>query len=83
MQRDKVRQKFGIRGGGCLDCCATWCWPCCTQIQQDNELQEQARSLISSNAVNQAYQQPDTKMVYEQHNGQQQQQQHMQGPPAY
>ena len=79
MQRDRVRQNFGIRGGGCLDCLATWCLPCCTQIQQDNELREQARSLRSSNAVNEAYHQPDNKMVY----GQQNAQQPMQGPPAY
>jgi hypothetical protein len=82
MQRDKVRQKFGVRGGGCIDCLATWCLPCCTQIQQDNELQEQARLLTASNAANnaQVYQQQDNKMVYGQQNGQQPMQQ---TPPAY
>jgi Cys-rich protein (TIGR01571 family) len=86
MQREKVRQKFGIRGGGCLDCVATWCLPCCTQIQQDNELQEQARLLTASNAANnaQVYQQQDNKMVYgQQQNGQNHPMQPMQGPPAY
>jgi Cys-rich protein (TIGR01571 family) len=82
MQRNSLRQKFGVRGGGVTDCLATWCLPCCSQIQQDNELQEQARLLTASNAAidAQVYQQQNNKMVYGQQNGEKHMQQ---APPAY
>lgn len=38
IKRKEIRERFGIRGGGCGDCCTTYWCPCCSLIQQDAEV---------------------------------------------
>lgn len=49
MKRGEIREKFGIEGSGCGDCCVSmWC-PCCALIQQDNEVKgRQAREGVNT-----------------------------------
>jgi Cys-rich protein (TIGR01571 family) len=37
-KRTEVREKYGIEGGGCGDCCTGYCCACCVLIQNDNEV---------------------------------------------
>ncbi|KAK3367485.1 PLAC8 family-domain-containing protein [Podospora didyma] len=37
-QRGEIRKRYGIKGSGLGDCCATFWCNCCAQIQQDNEV---------------------------------------------
>ncbi|KAK3290452.1 PLAC8 family-domain-containing protein [Chaetomium fimeti] len=39
LQRKKIREKHGIEGSTCGDLCVNWCCPCCSVIQQLNELE--------------------------------------------
>ncbi|KAK0713906.1 PLAC8 family-domain-containing protein, partial [Lasiosphaeria miniovina] len=37
-QRGEIRKRYGIKGSGLGDCCATFWCNCCAQIQADNEV---------------------------------------------
>lgn len=46
MKRGEIRERFGIEGGGCEDCCVTYWLPCCALIQQDNEVAARLRPAV-------------------------------------
>ncbi|RSL50837.1 hypothetical protein CEP53_008658 [Fusarium sp. AF-6] len=37
-KRTEIRDKFGIKGSKTSDCCASYWCPCCSLVQQDNEV---------------------------------------------
>jgi hypothetical protein len=37
MRRSEVRSKFNIEGSTCGDCCASFCCPCCVELQSAKE----------------------------------------------
>ena len=37
-KRTEIRDKFGIKGSRTSDCCASYWCPCCSLVQQDNEV---------------------------------------------
>lgn len=37
-RRTEIRDKFGIKGSRISDCCASYWCPCCSLVQQDNEV---------------------------------------------
>jgi Cys-rich protein (TIGR01571 family) len=44
MKRTEIRERYGIKGSGCGDCCVSfWCL-CCTLIQQDKEVRDRERA---------------------------------------
>ncbi|KAI1116882.1 PLAC8 family-domain-containing protein [Nemania sp. NC0429] len=38
LKRGEIRERYGIKGSGCNDCCVSYWCPCCALIQQDNEV---------------------------------------------
>ena len=47
-QRGQVREKYGIEGSGCGDCCtAFWC-PCCAMVQNDKEVRTRSSGVNTS-----------------------------------
>jgi hypothetical protein len=38
IKRTDIRERFGIPGSGCGDCCAAFWCHCCQVIQADNEV---------------------------------------------
>ncbi|KAI0017369.1 PLAC8-domain-containing protein [Xylariomycetidae sp. FL0641] len=44
MKRTEIRERYDIPGSGCGDCCASYWCPCCTLIQQDNEVKIRQRN---------------------------------------
>ncbi|KAK3933600.1 PLAC8 family-domain-containing protein [Diplogelasinospora grovesii] len=44
LKRGEIRQRFGIQGSGFNDCCTTYWCPCCSLIQQDNEVKARTAS---------------------------------------
>ncbi|KAJ7102896.1 PLAC8 family-domain-containing protein [Mycena epipterygia] len=44
INRGEVRGRYGVEGGGCGDCCASfWCGPCdLTQVSREIELEEKS-----------------------------------------
>lgn len=52
MKRGEIRERFGIKGSGMSDCCATYWCPCCALIQQDNEV----KARLAQGPVTQGYQ---------------------------
>lgn len=46
IKRGDIRQRFGIPGSGCGDCCtAFWC-QCCQVIQADNEVKARLAPVV-------------------------------------
>ncbi|KAI1430200.1 PLAC8 family-domain-containing protein [Xylaria sp. FL1777] len=45
LKRGEIRERYGIQGSGCDDCCVSFWCSCCALIQQDNEvkIRESAR----------------------------------------
>ncbi|KAH8887460.1 PLAC8-domain-containing protein [Thozetella sp. PMI_491] len=39
IKRGEIRERYGLKGDGMGDCCATYWCPCCALIQQDKEVQ--------------------------------------------
>ncbi|ERS98466.1 hypothetical protein HMPREF1624_05250 [Sporothrix schenckii ATCC 58251] len=50
MKRGEIRERFGIQGDGTADCCATYWCPCCSLIQQDNEVKTRTAHLVANPA---------------------------------
>ena len=47
-QRGEIREKYGIEGSGCGDCCtAFWC-PCCAMVQNDKEVRMRSSGVDTS-----------------------------------
>ncbi|KAI0484964.1 PLAC8 family-domain-containing protein [Xylariaceae sp. FL0804] len=44
MKRGEIRKKYGIEGSGCGDCSAAYWCPCCSLIQQDNEVKRRTEN---------------------------------------
>ncbi|KAI1160178.1 PLAC8 family-domain-containing protein [Nemania serpens] len=38
IKRGEIRERYGIKGSGCDDCCVSYWCSCCALIQQDNEV---------------------------------------------
>lgn len=38
IKRGEIRERYGIKGSGCDDCCVSFWCSCCALIQQDNEV---------------------------------------------
>jgi hypothetical protein len=38
LKRTEIRERYGIKGDGTADCCATYWCPCCAVIQHDKEV---------------------------------------------
>ncbi|KAI1369622.1 PLAC8 family-domain-containing protein [Xylaria arbuscula] len=38
LKRGEIRERYGIQGSGCGDCCVSFWCSCCALIQQDNEV---------------------------------------------
>jgi hypothetical protein len=38
MKRGEIREKYGIEGSGCGDCCTSYWCLCCALIQQEKEV---------------------------------------------
>lgn len=57
-QRGEIRNRYGIKGDSCGDCCATyWCLGC-TMMQQDNEVKRREAARLATNTNTQGYQAP-------------------------
>lgn len=54
MKRGEIREKFGIKGSGMGDCCASYWCGCCALIQQEKEV----KARLAQGPVTQGY---DTK----------------------
>ena len=54
MKRSELRQKFGIKGNCCSDCCVSLCCLCCALIQQDKEVKSRMQQQYG--AVTEGYQ---------------------------
>jgi Cys-rich protein (TIGR01571 family) len=52
IKRGEIRERFGIKGDGMNDCCASYWCPCCVLIQQEKEV----IARTSGAAVTQGYQ---------------------------
>ncbi|KAI1439739.1 PLAC8-domain-containing protein [Annulohypoxylon stygium] len=52
MKRTEIRERFGIPGSGCGDCCAAFWCQCCQVIQADNEI----NSRLIAGPIQQGYQ---------------------------
>ncbi|KAL5498730.1 hypothetical protein ACEPAH_2085 [Sanghuangporus vaninii] len=52
-QRQSVRQRYRIRGGGCGDCMLAWCCTPCELTQASRELELEERSFIGATAIQQ------------------------------
>ncbi|CAK7206808.1 hypothetical protein SEUCBS139899_009614 [Sporothrix eucalyptigena] len=52
MKRGEIRERFSIVGSGTGDCCASYWCPCCSLIQQDNEVKIRTAHMVN----NQGYQ---------------------------
>jgi len=50
MKRGEIRERFNISGDGTGDCCATYWCPCCSLIQQDNEVKTRTQHLVANPA---------------------------------
>ncbi|KAI0971342.1 PLAC8 family-domain-containing protein [Xylaria arbuscula] len=44
IKRGEIRERYGIRGSGCNDCCVSFWCSCCALIQQDNEVKIRQRA---------------------------------------
>ncbi|KAG5919246.1 hypothetical protein E4U42_006571 [Claviceps africana] len=38
IRRGDIRQRYGIEGSACSDCCTSFCCLCCALVQQDREV---------------------------------------------
>ncbi|KAI1180711.1 PLAC8 family-domain-containing protein [Nemania sp. FL0916] len=38
LKRGEIRERYGVKGSGCGDCCVSFWCSCCALIQQDNEV---------------------------------------------
>ncbi|KAI1755190.1 PLAC8 family-domain-containing protein [Xylaria castorea] len=72
-KRSQIRDEFGIKGGGCGDCCTTYWCHCCALIQQDNEVKrrQQARLNTQGYQVQSGMQMPSPQPVYQPQQSQQ------------
>lgn len=52
MKRGEIRERYGIRGGGCKDCCTSFWCGCCALIQQEKEV----KGRQASGPITQGYQ---------------------------
>ena len=59
MKRTEIRERFGIKGDGCGDCCSAYWCGCCVLIQNEKEVL--ARQ--SSGPITQGYQQQQGMQV--------------------
>lgn len=50
MKRSEIRERFNISGDGTSDCCSTYWCPCCSLIQQDNEVKTRTQHLVANPA---------------------------------
>ncbi|KAI0861908.1 PLAC8 family-domain-containing protein [Xylaria cubensis] len=48
VKRSQIRDEFGIKGGGCGDCCTTYWCHCCALIQQDNEVKRRQQARLNT-----------------------------------
>ncbi|RWA05904.1 hypothetical protein EKO27_g9200 [Xylaria grammica] len=44
LKRGEIRERYGIKGSGCGDCCVSFWCSCCALIQQDNEVKIRQRA---------------------------------------
>ncbi|KAI3337741.1 PLAC8 family-domain-containing protein [Ustulina deusta] len=44
VKRTEIRERYGIQGSGCNDCCVSFWCSCCALIQQDNEVKIRQRA---------------------------------------
>ncbi|KAH8197756.1 hypothetical protein TruAng_008090 [Truncatella angustata] len=54
LKRTEIRERFGIPGSACGDCCTSFWCHCCAVIQQDNEVKSR---LHAGGPIQQQYQQ--------------------------
>ncbi|RAH75632.1 PLAC8 family protein [Aspergillus aculeatinus CBS 121060] len=47
IKRGEMRQKYGIRGSCCGDCCATFWCGCCTLVQEEKEAELRTRPEVA------------------------------------
>lgn len=52
IRRGEIRNRFGIEGSGCGDCCTSYWCPCCVMIQHEKEVE------VQSERVQTGYQAP-------------------------
>lgn len=79
MQRGDIRSRYNLGGGGCGDCCATFCCTCCVVIQNEKEVMGRTEGNAMGGMVQQGYQQPQGMVMPQQGQQQMQQQQMHQG----
>lgn len=52
MKRGEIRERYGIKGSGMGDCCASYWCGCCALIQQDKEV----KARVAAGPITQGYQ---------------------------
>ncbi|KAH7141899.1 PLAC8 family-domain-containing protein [Dactylonectria macrodidyma] len=63
-KRKEIRERFGIEGSGCSDCCVSYWCPCCALIQQDNEV----KGRLLQEAVTHGYEAQENMQLNQQQN---------------
>ncbi|KAI0525948.1 PLAC8 family-domain-containing protein [Xylaria bambusicola] len=48
IKRGEIRERYGIQGSGCGDCCVSFWCSCCALIQQDNEVKIREKGRVNT-----------------------------------
>ncbi|KAI1276767.1 PLAC8 family-domain-containing protein [Xylaria sp. FL0933] len=66
LKRGEIRERYGIEGSGCGDCCVSFWCSCCALIQQDNEvkIRQQAQPIVQGYQAQPGMQMPPPKAAY-------------------
>ncbi|KAI0206315.1 PLAC8 family-domain-containing protein [Astrocystis sublimbata] len=69
LKRGEIRERYGIQGSGCNDCCVSYWCPCCALIQQDNEvkIRHEAQPLVQGYQAQPGMHMPQPAPAYQPH----------------